>query len=125
MNRKLLRILGKRGRITIPYEIRQRVGFAYNDVLSFTESEDGRSVIVRREKLCDNCQGKTVQAVLDDRAMLMELLDSLPTELQKAAFVQLSESLGRLPRREIRTEPPHREIQRKRGAALADSDIPN
>lgn len=104
--KKLLRILGKRGRITIPYEIRQRVGFEYNDVLSFTESNDGRSVIVRREKLCDNCQGKTVQAVLDDRTMLMELLDSLPTELQKAAFVQLSESLGRLHRREIRTGPP-------------------
>ena len=104
--KKLLRILGKRGRITIPFEIRQRVGFAYNDVLSFTESEDGRSVIVRREKFCDNCQGKTAQAVLNDRAMLMELLDSLPTELQKAAFVQLSESLGRLPKREIRTGPP-------------------
>lgn len=38
---KLYRVLGKRGRITIPYEIRQRVGFTYNDVLSFTESPDG------------------------------------------------------------------------------------
>lgn len=35
--RKLYRILGKKGRITIPYEIRSRVGFSYNDVLSFTE----------------------------------------------------------------------------------------
>jgi len=103
---KLLRILGKRGRITIPYEIRQRMGFAYNDVLSFTESSDGRSVIVRREKLYDDCQGKTVQAMTDDRAILLELLDSLPTELKKAAFVQLSESLGRLPKREFRTGPP-------------------
>ena len=117
--------MGKRGRITIPYEIRQRVGFEYNDVLSFTESSDGCSVIVRREKLCDNCQGKTVQAMTDDRAMLLELLDSLPTELQKAAFVRLSESLGKLPRREIRTEPPRREVQRKRGTMLADPDIPN
>ena len=123
--KKLLRILGKRGRITIPFEIRQRVGFAYNDVLSFTESADGNSVIVRREKLCDDCQGKPVQAMTDDRAILLELLDSLPTELKKAAFVQLSESLGRLPRREIRTGPPRREIQGKRGAVLADPDIPN
>lgn len=104
--KKLLRILGKRGRITIPFEIRQRVGFAYNDVLSFTESSDGRTVIVRREKLCDNCKGKTVRTMTDNRTMLLELLDSLPTELQKAAFVQLSESLGRLPKREIRTGPP-------------------
>ena len=43
--KKLFRILGKRGRITIPYEIRQRVGFSYNDVLSFTEADDGRTVI--------------------------------------------------------------------------------
>ena len=106
MNTKLLRILGKRGRITIPFEIRQRVGFSYNDVLSFTESEDGRSVIVRREKLCDDCQGKATQDMAEDKAMLLELLDSLPTELQKAAFVQLSESLGRLPKRKIRTGPP-------------------
>ena len=28
MNTKLLRILGKRGRITIPYEIRQQIGRA-------------------------------------------------------------------------------------------------
>ena len=39
---KMYRILGKRGRITIPFEIRKRVGFAYNDVLSFTEAADGR-----------------------------------------------------------------------------------
>ena len=45
---KLYRVLGKRGRITIPYEIRQRVGFSYNDVLSFTESPDGRTVTVKR-----------------------------------------------------------------------------
>ena len=48
---QMYRILGKRGRITIPYEIRQRVGFSQNDVLSFTESPDGRTVLVKREKL--------------------------------------------------------------------------
>ena len=51
---KLYRVLGKRGRITIPYEIRRRVGFIYNDVLSFTEQDD-RTVVVKREKICDNC----------------------------------------------------------------------
>lgn len=35
---KLYRILGKRGRITIPYEIRKRVGFSYNDILSFADA---------------------------------------------------------------------------------------
>ena len=52
---KIYRVLGKRGRITIPYEIRQRVGLAYNDILSFAESND-KTVIVKREKSCDNCK---------------------------------------------------------------------
>ena len=51
---KIYRVLGKKGRITIPFEIRQRIGFKYNDVLSFTQQDDG-SVVVRREKICDNC----------------------------------------------------------------------
>ena len=32
---RTLRILGKRGRITISYEIRQKLGFRPNDGLSF------------------------------------------------------------------------------------------
>ena len=51
---KIYRVLGKKGRITIPFEIRQRIGFRYNDILSFTQQDDG-SVLVRREKICDNC----------------------------------------------------------------------
>lgn len=51
---KLYRFLGKRGRITIPYEIRKYIGFKYNDVLSFTKLDDD-SVVVRKEKICDNC----------------------------------------------------------------------
>lgn len=49
---KIYRVLGKKGRITIPFEIRQRIGFRYNDVLSFTQQDDG-SVLVSREKICD------------------------------------------------------------------------
>ncbi len=50
----IYRVLGKKGRITIPYAIRKRIGFRYNDILSFTEHNDG-SVVIKREKLCDNC----------------------------------------------------------------------
>ena len=52
----IFKVLGLRGRITIPQEIRERVGFRYNDVISFTEADDGRSVIVTREELCDDCE---------------------------------------------------------------------
>lgn len=53
---RMLRILGKRGRITIPYEIRQRLGFRPNDVLSF-QIVDDHTVLVRRERLCNSTRG--------------------------------------------------------------------
>lgn len=86
---KLLRILGKRGRITIPYEIRRRVGFQYNDVLSFTEAADGRTVIVRREKICDNCAGREPTG-FTDTVDLEDFLDNLSAEQQRQAIVHLS-----------------------------------
>lgn len=86
---KMFRILGKRGRITIPYEIRQRVGFAYNDVLSFTELSDGRTVMVKREKICDNCN-RVQPAVRNDEVTLLDFLNGLSEEQQQAALVHLS-----------------------------------
>ena len=89
---KLYRILGKRGRITIPHEIRQRVGFKYNDVLSFTESPDGRAVIVKRERICDcSLNGKDVQREKDKgEVTLLEFLNGLAPDEQRAALVHLS-----------------------------------
>lgn len=80
---KLYRILGKRGRVTIPYEIRQRVGFKYNDVLSFTEQDD-RTVIVKREKVCDDCREQ------EEKASLQEFLAGLTREQQEEVFIGLS-----------------------------------
>lgn len=86
---QMFRILGKRGRITIPFEIRQRVGFKYNDVLSFTESADGRSVVVRREKICDNCK-QNQSSPKNDEITLLDFLNNLSPEQQRAALVHLS-----------------------------------
>ncbi len=83
----MYRVLGKRGRITIPYEIRQRIGFRYNDVLSFTQQDDG-SVLIRREKICDNCID-----IVDDCSesiILEDFLDSLSEEEQRNALMHLS-----------------------------------
>lgn len=85
---KLLRVLGKRGRITIPYEIRQRLGFAYNDVLTFSEAKDGRTVIVKREKLCDNCTGRKPTEY--ETTDLENFLNDLSTEQQQKALIHLS-----------------------------------
>ena len=84
---KIYRVLGKRGRITIPYEIRQRIGFKYNDVLSFTQQDDG-SVLVRREKLCDNCQ--YLEEEFEENYTLEDFLDSLSEEEQRDALLHLS-----------------------------------
>ena len=53
---RTLRILGKRGRITIPYEIRKKLGFRPNDVLSF-QIVDDRTVSIQRERLCNSARG--------------------------------------------------------------------
>ena len=95
---KMYRIIGKNGRITIPYQMRQKIGFAPNDVISF-ESDvlDDRSVIVRREMLCD------MDDVFDEELMdeemtgeensdeaLLDFINSLSEEEQRAALIHLS-----------------------------------
>lgn len=84
--KKMYRVLGKRGRITIPYEIRQSVGFCCDDVLSF-EQQEHDTVIVRREKICDNCR--------NDEMTLFDFLNSLSEEQQRAAIVHLSANVGK------------------------------
>lgn len=89
---KLFRILGKRGRITIPYEIRQHVGFKYNDVLSFTEAPDGCTVIIKRERICDcDLNDKNGQKEKKyDEVTLFDFLNGLSPEQQRAALIHLS-----------------------------------
>ncbi len=89
---KIYRVLGKKGRITIPFEIRQRIEFRYNDVLSFTQQDDG-SVVVRREKLCDNCQ--YLEEDFEENITLEDFLDSLSEEEQRDALIHLSLLGGR------------------------------
>ena len=89
MSNTIYRVMGKRGRITIPYEFRQQVGFGYNDVLSFTRQDDN-TVLVKREKICNNCAGKPAAQAANPDMTLMELLDSLTPAQQRAALVHLS-----------------------------------
>lgn len=84
---KIYRVLGKKGRITIPFEIRQQIGFRYNDVLSFTQQDDG-SVLVKREKICDNCQ--YLEEEFEENYTLEDFLDNLSEEEQRNALLHLS-----------------------------------
>ena len=85
---KTYRILGKRGRITMPYEIRCKVGFKQNDVLSFEESADGRTVVIKREIICD-CNGEKSREKKDkqDEITLYDFLNGLSPEQQRAALI--------------------------------------
>ena len=88
---KINKILGKRGRITIPYEIRLKMGFRYNDVISF-EEQDNNTIIIRREKICDSCR-KTDMSPVDkptDEITLLDFLDGLSEAEQRAALIHLS-----------------------------------
>ena len=87
---KINKILGKRGRITIPYEIRLKMGFKYNDVVSF-EEQDNNTVIIRREKICDGCKKDAPNPVEKptDEITLLEFLVGLSDAEQRAVFVHL------------------------------------
>ena len=87
---KIYKILGKRGRITIPFEIRLRKGFAYNDVVSFEEKDDN-TVVIKREKICDNCK---VLAAVEKEASLLDIINSLQLSEQKAVFKYLARKLA-------------------------------
>lgn len=83
---KLYRIIGNEGRITIPYSIRQAVGFLPDDVVSF-RIVDADSVLVRREALRD--KEKTASVPKPDTT-LIDYLESLSPKEQYTAMVHLS-----------------------------------
>lgn len=85
---KLYRVLGKRGRVTIPYELRVQVGFAYNDILSFEVSEDGAAITVRRERICSDCERGIPEK--NDELTLYDILEELTGEERKAALLFLT-----------------------------------
>ena len=88
---KINKILGKRGRVTIPYEIRLKMGFKYNDVVSF-EEQDNNTVIIRREKICDGCKKDAPNPVEKptEEITLLDFLDGLSAAEQRAALIHLS-----------------------------------
>ena len=87
MNRKIVRVLGKRGRITIPYEIRVRNKIGYNDILSF-EEKDANTIIVRKEKLCGGCTPQCFVEASD--SSIEDFIDSLSPEQQRKATIYLN-----------------------------------
>ena len=86
---KMYRILGKRGSVNIPYEIRKNAGMGFNDILSF-EVKDSQSILVKKEKICDESHMPKRTKEQDEEVTLLEFLNSLTEEQQQAALVHLS-----------------------------------
>lgn len=83
------KILGKRSRITIPWEIRRELKLVTNDVLRFTRQ--GNTVTVVKEKLCDDCRSAGSPPLAKAPPLdLAQLLDSLSPSEQRAALIHLS-----------------------------------
>ena len=62
IDEKTLRILGKRGRVTIPQEVRDAIGVERGDVVSFAVVSDD-SALVKRERICDHCVTEPPQMI--------------------------------------------------------------
>ena len=85
---KIYRILGKRGRTTIPHAIRVKLGLRHNDLISF--EEDGDTVIVRREKVCNNCFADDIDFSEEDSSdALFDFVDDLSDKERMTLFFYL------------------------------------
>lgn len=87
---KIYRVLGRKGRTTIPHELRVKYGYGCNDILSFEDKGDG-SVIVRKEKICNHCNMTHTDDLKEES--LLELLNSLTVSEQTAAYRYLGRRL--------------------------------
>ena len=89
--KKLYRILGIKGRTTIPFSVRIGVGFKPGDVISFEAQQNG-TVLLRKEPLCDKCREKIKENRREPE--LPELLNWLSVAEQKTAFRLLAKRLS-------------------------------
>lgn len=85
---KIYRLIGKRGRITIPFELRTKMSIGYNSLLSY-EMKDENTIILRREKVCDHCKDTNVK-----EGSILDIVNSLTETEQKALHRYLSIKLA-------------------------------
>ena len=89
------KFLGKEGRTTIPYPIRERLGWEEGDIISFTELEDG-SVLLTQEIICDGCEDlydnpkNNEPDEAEEQLTLQDALDGLTEQEQREALIYLT-----------------------------------
>jgi len=87
---KIYRVLGKEGTATIPYALRQALGFQSGDVVSFEQTCDG--ILVRKEPLTRQSQIKAGGDISTPELpkSLEAFLESLSDKEQYDALVRLT-----------------------------------
>jgi len=81
--REYVRVLGKRGRVTIPLEMRQALELGYNDVIEFRE--EGGDILIRKVIPYTSCKAQPHDAT----SMFMELLEELSADEIQTIIIQL------------------------------------
>ena len=85
---KIYRLVGKKGRTTIPFDIRVKMKIGCNSLLSY-EMKDENTIILRREKVCDHCNDHGVK-----EGSILDVVNSLTETEQKALHRYLSIKLS-------------------------------
>ena len=83
---KMYRVLSHEGRVTIPWDMRQIVGFRPGSIVSFHLVDD-RSILVRKEALSAP-EGKPYE--IPGHCSLLEFLEGLTEKQRYDALVHLS-----------------------------------
>ena len=86
---KSYRIIGNEGRITIPYEMRQAIGFRPGDVVSFQVMEED-TVLVKKERLASPERDEKQTWFPDTERKLLSFWEGLSEAQQYKALVNLS-----------------------------------
>lgn len=86
---KIFKLIGKRGRTTVPFEIRMKMRLGYNSLVSY-ELKDEDTLILRKEKICDRCKEPTIK-----EATILDVVNSLSDTEQKALYRYLSIRLSK------------------------------
>ena len=89
---KIFKLIGKRGRTTVPFEIRMKMRLGYNSLVSY-ELKDEDTLSLRKEKICDGCQEPPIK-----EATILDVVNSLSDTEQKALYRYLSIRLSKAER---------------------------
>lgn len=89
----IVRILGKRGRITIPYRMRMAACFKPNDILKF-DMVDCDTIMIKREYICDGCVNEKIYN--SDIEDIEDIFDELTIKEKHDLLITLTEKWAKI-----------------------------